>query len=80
MARDLNELLGSNPKIRSKDFVNTKNLVTMVAVVPKDKVNSWLGNYESLNDFIVPRSSRDFEVSADIGAFRLFRVVLLRRV
>lgn len=80
VTRDLNELLGTNPTVKSKDFPSTTNLVTMVAVVPKDKVRQWLDTYESLNDFIVPRSTKEFEVEADIGAYRLFRVILLRRV
>ena len=52
----------------------------MIAVVPNDKEDKWLDNYEMINDFIVPRSAKEFEVEDDIGSYKLYRLVLLRRV
>ena len=60
--------------------MNTKNLATMVAVVPKDKVSKWLANYELLSEYVVPRSAHEYNVDTDLGSFRLFRIVLLRIV
>lgn len=80
VTRDLNDLFATNKKIRNQDFTYTKNLTTMIAVVPKDKAKKWEEDYETLNDYIIPRSIKEFEVKADIGSYKLMRIVLLRRV
>lgn len=52
----------------------------MIAVVPNEKSVAWEAEYESINDYIVPRSIKQFEVSGDIGSYRLYRIVLFRTV
>lgn len=66
--------------IKKSDFQSTKSFKTMVAVVPNEQEQKWLQGYETLNDFIVPRSAKLFEIEADIGAYKLYRIVLFRRV
>jgi len=57
-------------------LVSTDNLTTLVAVVPKAARSEWLSSYESLTDFVVPRSSAVVEEDADYAAYM---VVLFRR-
>jgi len=57
-------------------LVNTENLTTLVAVVPKASRSEWLTSYELLTDFVVPRSS---ELVAEDSDYSAYAVVLFRR-
>jgi V-ATPase subunit C len=57
-ARNLNELFYDSKSVKPSDFVNTKHFKTMIAIVPDNEVNRYLAEYESINEFIVPGSSK----------------------
>jgi hypothetical protein len=44
----------------------------MVAIIPEKEVNKWMSNYESLHDYIVPRSSKSvsFDPERFLSALR----------
>lgn len=58
-------------------LVSTENLKTVVAIVPKASVDEWVSGYETLSEFVVPRSSTVVEEDTDYAAFAF---VLFRRV
>ena len=70
-ARDLGDIINAD------DLVQTENLTTLVVSVPKLRVTDWNESYETLSQFVVPRSSK--VVHAD-GDSVLHTVVLFRRV
>ncbi|KAF8058480.1 VHA-C [Scenedesmus sp. PABB004] len=57
--------------------VDSENLTTLFVVVGKFGLKEWEASYESLADFVVPRSS---VVVAEDADYALVRVVLFRRV
>jgi len=63
--------------VSPKDVVNTENLVTLFVVVPRHTKKEWLATYESITEYIVPRSSKVIEEDSD---YSLFSVTLFRRV
>lgn len=58
-------------------LVSTENLKSMVCIVPKASTDDWLSNYETMTEYVVPRSSHAVEEDADYIAFAF---VLFRRV
>lgn len=58
-------------------LVSTENLKSMVCIVPKASTDDWLSSYETLTEYVVPRSSCIVEEDADYVAFAF---VLFRRV
>ena len=63
--------------VRPEHVTATENLATLFAVVPRFGVKEWEAAYESLCDFVVPRSTRRVAEDAD---YVLMSVVLFRRV
>jgi V-type H+-transporting ATPase subunit C len=57
--------------------VSTENMKTMVSVVPRNSVEDWARSYETLTEYVVPRSSVAVEEDADHAVFAF---VLFRRV
>eukprot|EP00914_Ancora_sagittata_P023320 GHVO01046182.1.p1 GENE.GHVO01046182.1~~GHVO01046182.1.p1 ORF type:complete len:316 (+),score=46.12 GHVO01046182.1:184-1131(+) len=75
--RDMVDIL--TPDIVSKgDFVDTENLTTAVAIVPRSLEPQWLECYEELSPNVVPRSAKKFDFS-DRDGNSLWRVVLFRK-
>lgn len=70
-SKDLGEYI--NPA----DIVESENLTTLVVQVPKSKTEEWVNSYETLTNFVVPRSSKVLHVEDDT---ELRSVVLFRRV
>ena len=70
-SKDLSEYV--NPA----DMVESENLTTLVVQVPKSKTDEWVNSYETLSNFVVPRSSKVLHVEDDN---ELRSVVLFRRV
>eukprot|EP01067_Filipodium_phascolosomae_P007365 Filipodium_phascolosomae@DN5874_c0_g1_i1.p1 len=62
----------------SSDFVDTAHLVTAVVVVPRGQEKDWLTTYESMTEFVVPRSSWRFDAAPDREGNSLWRVVVFR--
>lgn len=65
--------------VRPEQFVrDSEYLVTLLVVVPLRKKDEWLATYETLNDYVVPRSSERIDV--EDKEFALFTVTVFRRV
>lgn len=58
-------------------IVSTENMKTMVSVVPRTSIEDWARSYETLTEYVVPRSSVLVEEDAD---YAVFAFVLFRRV
>lgn len=69
--RDLGEI------VQDSDLVNTENLTTLCVAVPKYNQKEWLDTYETLAQFVVPRSSK---LINEDGEYALYTVTLFRRV
>jgi V-type H+-transporting ATPase subunit C len=67
---------GRFPPGGSPIVVDTENLATAFAVLPRHALREWEGSYETLAPFVVPRSSA---VVAEDGESALVRCVLFRR-
>ncbi len=63
--------------VHASQLVDTENLTTLLVVVPKSAKSEWLAQYESLSDFVVPRSTSAVAEDQD---YQAFTVVLFRRV
>jgi hypothetical protein len=66
-----------SPLVPRGQVVETENLTTLLVVVSKAARGEWLTQYESLAEFVVPRSSAAVAEDQDYLAFT---VVLFRRV
>ena len=68
--RDLGDL------VREEDMIETENLTTLLVTIPKFSTQDWLDSYETLAQFVVPRSSKMLKEERD---YALFTVTLFRR-
>ncbi|KAF8390724.1 hypothetical protein HHK36_025251 [Tetracentron sinense] len=69
--RDLSNLM------KPEDIITSEHLVTLLAVVPKYSQKDWLSSYETLNTYVVPRSSKKL---LEDNEYALFAVTLFGRV
>ncbi|KAF9666161.1 hypothetical protein SADUNF_Sadunf16G0200000 [Salix dunnii] len=69
--RDLSDL------VKGEDIVISEHLITLLAIVPKYSQNEWLTNYETLTNYVVPRSSKKLY---EDNEYALYRVTLFKRV
>lgn len=69
--RDLGEV------VNESDLIDTENLTTLLVAVPKFSQREWMDTYESLAQFVVPRSSKLIQEEGD---YALYTVTLFRRV
>eukprot|EP00922_Rhytidocystis_sp_ex-Travisia-forbesii_P050441 GHVS01074979.1.p1 GENE.GHVS01074979.1~~GHVS01074979.1.p1 ORF type:complete len:396 (-),score=49.35 GHVS01074979.1:213-1400(-) len=76
LQRDLTELLTPD-MVGRQEFIETEHLTTVVVIVPRGQEKDWVAQYENLETFVVPRSTRNFHVSDKEGN-SLWRVVLFR--
>ncbi|KAK9839479.1 hypothetical protein WJX81_004823 [Elliptochloris bilobata] len=63
--------------LKPGDLVDTENLTTLFVVVPVHTKGEWLSSYETLSDFVVPRSSKLVAEDSDLA---LYSVALFKRV
>lgn len=63
--------------VKESDVVESENLTTLMVVVGKYSQKDWLDAYETLSQFVVPRSSK---CVAEEGDYALYTVVVFRRV
>ncbi|PFH33683.1 putative vacuolar ATP synthase subunit C [Besnoitia besnoiti] len=77
MQRDLIDVFAPDA-IRSDDFLTTEHLATAVVVVPRSQERDWQQTYESLDEFVVPRSGRKFDLPDDADGNSLWRVILFK--
>lgn len=69
--RDLSNL------VKPEDMITTEHLVTLLAIVPKYSQKDWLASYETLTNFVVPRSSKKLY---EDNEYALYTVILFHRV
>ncbi|KAK3183880.1 hypothetical protein Dsin_031166 [Dipteronia sinensis] len=69
--RDLSNL------VKPDDIVTSEHLVTLLAVVPKYSQKDWLASYETLTNYVVPRSSKKLH---EDNEYALYTVTLFGRV
>jgi V-type H+-transporting ATPase subunit C len=62
LTRNINDL------IKKEDFImDSEYLTTLIAIVPRQNLEDWLANYETLCEYVVPRSSKKlFEDSEQV--------------
>jgi len=63
--------------VKPTDIIETEYMTTLLVVVPKYLYKDWYANYESLTNFILPRSSKLLKEDTEYG---LFTVTLFKRV
>jgi V-type H+-transporting ATPase subunit C len=63
--------------VKPEDMVSSENLTTLLAVVPKYSQKDWLSSYETLTQYVVPRSSKNLY---EDNEYALYTVALFRRV
>ncbi|KAH9607482.1 hypothetical protein KSS87_019379 [Heliosperma pusillum] len=63
--------------VKPEDIVSTEHLVTLLAVVSKYSQKDWLSSYETLTDYVVPRSSKKLH---EDNEYALYTVTLFNRV
>ncbi|RVE66376.1 hypothetical protein OJAV_G00106720 [Oryzias javanicus] len=66
-----------NGNVRKDDFVVSEYLTTLLVVVSRERYLQWERSYESLTQFVVPRSSRKLYEDGKGG---VFSVTLFKRV
>ncbi|XP_015893863.1 V-type proton ATPase subunit C isoform X1 [Ziziphus jujuba] len=69
--RDLSNL------VKPEDIITSEHLVTLLAVVPKYSQKDWLSSYETLTNYVVPRSSK---LLFEDNEYALYTVTLFGRV
>ncbi|XP_078434476.1 vacuolar ATP synthase subunit C (VATC) / V-ATPase C subunit / vacuolar proton pump C subunit (DET3) [Wolffia australiana] len=63
--------------VNLEDIVTSEHLVTLLAVVSKYSQKEWLASYETLTNFVVPRSSKKLY---EDNEYALYTVTLFNRV
>ncbi|QCD94033.1 V-type proton ATPase subunit C-like [Vigna unguiculata] len=69
--RDLSNL------VKPEDIITSENLTTLLAIVPKYSQKDWLSSYETLTNYVVPRSSNKLY---EDNEYALYNVTLFSRV
>ncbi|OEL31987.1 V-type proton ATPase subunit C [Dichanthelium oligosanthes] len=69
--RDLSNL------VKPEDMVTSEHLVTLLAIVSKYSQKDWMSSYESLDTFVVPRSSKKLY---EDNEYALYTVTLFAKV
>ncbi|PQQ01501.1 hypothetical protein Pyn_30260 [Prunus yedoensis var. nudiflora] len=69
--RDLSNL------VKPEDIITSEHLVTLLAVVPKYSQKDWLSSYETLTNYVVPRSSKKL---FEDNEYALYTATLFNRV
>ncbi|KAK6198670.1 uncharacterized protein RJT21DRAFT_50399 [Scheffersomyces amazonensis] len=63
--------------VKPEQFVlNSEHLITILIAVPKNLVDDWNSHYETLTEFVIPRSS---ELIASDSEYSLFSVTLFKK-
>eukprot|EP00923_Selenidium_pygospionis_P061075 GHVN01107261.1.p2 GENE.GHVN01107261.1~~GHVN01107261.1.p2 ORF type:complete len:315 (+),score=37.58 GHVN01107261.1:420-1364(+) len=77
VSRDLTDLITPDA-VDVANFVYTEHLTTTVVIVPRGMDKLWLASYESLTDFVVPRSSGKM-LTADNEGNTMWHVTLFKK-
>ncbi|XP_047939425.1 V-type proton ATPase subunit C-like [Salvia hispanica] len=62
--------------VKPQDIVTSEHLITLLAVVSKYSQKDWLSSYETLTDYVVPRSSKKLH---EDNEYALYTVTLFSR-
>jgi len=62
--------------VKSEDVVQTEYLETVFLVIPRHSQKDFLGTYERMGQYVLPRSAKVIEEDGD---FALYRVVLFKK-
>uniref|UniRef100_A0A0G4HWN9 V-type proton ATPase subunit C n=1 Tax=Chromera velia CCMP2878 TaxID=1169474 RepID=A0A0G4HWN9_9ALVE len=65
--------------VSADDFINTEHLATLVVVVPRGAEKEWETSYESLDEFVVPRSTVRFPGVEDKDGNSLWSAVVFKK-
>jgi len=63
--------------VKDGDLMNTEYMTTLLVVVPKALTKEWQASYETISNFVLPRSTR---LIAEDTEFGLWTVTLFKRV
>ncbi|KAM2537207.1 hypothetical protein TB2_022802 [Malus domestica] len=63
--------------VKPEDIIISEHLVTLLAIVPKYSQKDWLSSYETLTNYVVPRSSKKL---FEDNEYALYTVTLFNRV
>ncbi|KMZ65420.1 V-type proton ATPase subunit C [Zostera marina] len=63
--------------VKPDDIITSEHLVTLIAVIPTYSQKDWLASYETLTNFVVPRSSKKLH---EDNEYALYTVTLFGRV
>ncbi|BAU01729.1 hypothetical protein LR48_Vigan10g173200 [Vigna angularis] len=63
--------------VKPEDIITSENLTTLLAIVPKYSQKDWLSSYETLTNYVVPRSSKKLY---EDNEYALYTVTLFSRV
>jgi V-type H+-transporting ATPase subunit C len=63
--------------VKPQDLVDSENLMTLFVVISKFALKDWEASYETMSNFVVPRSAK---VVAEDNDYALVSVVLFKRV
>jgi len=63
--------------VKEQDLINTDYMTTLLVAVPKSLTKEWLAVYETLTNYVLPRSSKLIAEDNDYG---LWTVTLFKRV
>ncbi len=55
--------------VKDVELVNTDYLTTLFVVVPKALYKDWLASYETLTNYVLPRSSRLITEDQEFGTY-----------
>ncbi|KAF3341985.1 V-type proton ATPase subunit C-like isoform X2 [Carex littledalei] len=69
--RDLSDM------VKEEDIITTEHLETLLAVVPKYSQKDWLSSYETLTQYVVPRSSKKLH---EDNEYALYTVTLFKKM
>lgn len=57
--------------VKEADLLNTEYMTTLLVVVPKALTKDWQANYETITNFVLPRSSRQIAEDQEFGMFQI---------
>ncbi|KAF8820165.1 putative vacuolar ATP synthase subunit C [Cardiosporidium cionae] len=74
--RDLVDVL-TPTVVKNDDFIETEHLSTVIVYIPRGLENEWMNVYETLQEFVVPRSAKRFNLKEKEGG-SLWRVIVFK--
>ncbi|SBS91939.1 V-type proton ATPase subunit C, putative, partial [Plasmodium ovale curtisi] len=76
--KNLNEIL-TPQVVNESDFMETEYITTVIAYVSKDSINDWVSNYEKFSQYVVPRSTKQFNDLIDKDGNTLWKAFVFKK-